>query len=443
MAQESIMGGLFGITPQSYEEDVYNRALKRAQEFDAPAQLQASFAQLGRGIGGALGAEDPQLRLISARNAIMKGVDLTDPEALQQVSSRLAQIGDMQGAYGVAELAQKRAESSSAINLREAQAIKATMLPKLTGDERYIAQLRIVENQLRQGKTPSDDELSTANIASQMLSRPRSFFDQASGQTVVIPATDPSKAFPLTFKQFSGTEAQATTTAPTLGAPTQSSITTATKPGMPTTGVATVQKVTEGNLPSGSQTAIADIDANLTKLSQSGPELNQFLKLIKEKKVRYDLTSNAYDIIGAIVPPAFRQEEFGDQVQKDTIERALTERVNTLLIMAKGTQTEGDATRAKTQIASSTTYLSQKRMEGAIEGLINAENKLKNELEAKRQTLQGRGQSTIPSSSVGAPKTKSGELSREEKIDIFIRANDGKPTRQQAETHLKSKGLLN
>jgi len=441
---DSIVGGLFG-TPQEYQTEQNRQALAQSAQLgqlDPFSSARTSLIYGGRQLAGALGGQDPQLQLISARNAIMKGIDLNDPEALQQVSSRLAQIGDMRGAYGAAELAQKRAESNAAINLREAQAIKASMMPKLTGDERYIAQLRSVENTLRQGKTPSDDDLSTANIASQMLSKPRSFFDQASGQTVVIPATDPSKAFPLTFKQFGGTETQASTTAPTAGAPTQPT-TTATRPSMPTTGVATVQKVTEGNLPSGSQTAIADIDANLTKLSQSGPELNQFLKLIQDKKVKYDLTSNAYDIIGAIVPPAFRQEEFGDQVQKDVIERAMNERVNTLLLMAKGTQTEGDATRAKSQIASSTTYLSQKRMEGAIEGLINAENKLKNELEAKRQTLQGRGQSTTPSSSAGASKTKSGELSREEKIDIFIRANGGKPTRQQAETHLKSKGLLN
>jgi hypothetical protein len=361
---------------------------------------------------------------------------LNDPEALQAASSRLAQIGDMQGAYGLAEIAQKRAESQATIGLREAQAIKASMMPKLTGDERYIAQLSSVENKLRQGKTPTDDELSQANIASQMLAKPRSFFDQASGQTIVVPATDPSKAFPLTFKQFGGAE----TPPPTQGGTTPSA--TSTKPSMPTTGVATVQKVTEGNLPASSQTAISDIDANLTKLSQSGPELNQFLNQIKEGKVKYNLSSNAYDIIGAVLPPALGLEEKGNQVQKDVIERALSERVNSLLLMAKGTQTEGDATRAKSQIASPSTYLSQKRMEGAIESLINTENKLKNELEAKRQTLQGRGQSTTPSSVGGSPKTKGGELSQEEKINIFIRANNGKPTRQQAIDVLKSKGLL-
>ena len=446
---DSIVGGLFGMTPESYQQQQNQQALAQSAQLARMSPFELAKTGVGYGanrlagaIGGALGAEDPQLKLISARNAVMQGLDLSNPEAVQAASSRLAQIGDMQGAYGLSELAQKRAESTSAINLREAQALKASMMPKLTGDERYINELRIVENKLRQGKTPSADELSTANIASQMLAKPRSFFDQASGQTVVIPATDPSKAFPLTFKEFSGTEVQASTTPPIAGAPIQPPTTTATRPSMPTTGVATVQKVTEGNLPSGSQTAIADIDANLTKLSQSGPELNQFLKLIQDKKVKYDLTSNAYDIIGAIVPPAFRQEEFGDQVQKDVIERAMNERVNTLLLMAKGTQTEGDATRAKSQIASSTTYLSQKRMEGAIEGLINAENKLKNELASKKQTLQSRGQPSTPTTQP-PQKGKLGELSRDEKINAFIRANNGKPTKEQAESFLKSKGLLN
>ena len=442
---DSIVGGLFG-TPEAYQAQQNKEALGRAAQLGEMNPFQSARTsliyggnQLANVAAGVLGAQDPQLRLISQRNSILRGINMNDANALQSAATQLADIGDMQGAYGLSELAQKRAESEAAINLREAQAIKASMMPKLTGDERYIAQLRTVENQLRQNKTPSDDDLSQANIAAQMLAKPRSFYDQASGQTVVVPATDPSKAFPLTFKQFAGSQEQPT--AKTEGA-TTAPPTSSTKPSMPTTGVATVQKVTEGNLPASSQTAISDIDANLTKLSQSGPELNQFLNQIKEGKVKYNLSSNAYDIIGAVLPPALGLEEKGNQVQKDVIERALNERVNSLLLMAKGTQTEGDATRAKSQIASPSTYLSQKRMEGAIEGLINTENKLKNELEAKRQTLQGRGQSTTPSSVGGSPKTKGGELSQEEKINIFIRANNGKPTRQQAIDVLKSKGLL-
>ena len=149
---DSIVGGLFG-TPQEYQTEQNRQALAQSAQLgqlDPFSSARTSLIYGGRQLAGALGGQDPQLQLISARNAIMKGIDLNDPEALQQVSSRLAQIGDMRGAYGAAELAQKRAESNAAINLREAQAIKASMMPKLTGDERYIAQLRSVENTLRQ-----------------------------------------------------------------------------------------------------------------------------------------------------------------------------------------------------------------------------------------------------------------------------------------------------
>jgi len=90
-----IVGGLFGITPQSYERQQYEQSLREGQSFGTPQGLYASAAQLGRGIGGALGAEDPQLKLISARNAVIQGIDLNDADALQAASGRLAQIGDM------------------------------------------------------------------------------------------------------------------------------------------------------------------------------------------------------------------------------------------------------------------------------------------------------------------------------------------------------------
>ena len=104
-------------------------------------------------------------------------------------------------------------------------------------------------------------------------------------------------------------------------------------------------------------------------------------------------------------------------------------------------QAKDDAIRAEQQIASPSTYLSSERMAGAIQRLQKAEESLSAELLAKKQSLQARGQSTTPITPT-VSKGKSGELSREEKIDIFIRANNNKPTRQQAEEYLKSKKLI-
>ena len=103
-----IVGGLFGITPQSYERQQYEQSLREGQSFGTPQGLFASAAQLGRGIVGALGAEDPQLRLISARNAIFNKADPNDPNSLMAAARELAPF-DPQGANAVANQAREAA----------------------------------------------------------------------------------------------------------------------------------------------------------------------------------------------------------------------------------------------------------------------------------------------------------------------------------------------
>lgn len=441
MASE-IVGSLFGVTPELYQEQRDQMARQRAMQLAQLEPLQqASYGaaragqQLGGAFASAMGVEDPQLRLISLRNSLAKQFDLTTVDGLTRYGAALQQAGDTQGAVGIAsELRKIRAEESKQ-SLQEAQAIKALTPPKLTGDERYIADLRLVESMVRAGKEPSKEQLSNANIAAQMLSKSRSFYDQASGQTVTIPATDPSKAFPLTFEleEF--------------------------QPLLAKTGTTTAQ-VTEGNLPSGSQASIGEIDANLTKLNNSKPELQGFLDSLKSGQVKYNATSNTLDLLGAIVLPAFGLKEKGDQVKKDEIQRALVERANTLLIQAKGTQTEGDATRARDQIASSTTYLSQARMTGAIESLMRVEEKLAKELQAKKTALQAQGktvapnvparqaqsqtqpQPPTPAPSQPSPQQPQKKYTDEEAVEIFMRANP-RATKDQAIKALRKAGKIN
>lgn len=432
-----IVPSLFGLTPEMYEQQIEQSALKRGVELSkltpiqrANAGIYAGAAGIGRAVGGMLGVEDPQMQKITLRNQLLKEMDLTDIDSVVATAKKAASIGDAEFAAGLIDRAKKMEESNAAIALKQAQTVKALQPEKLTGDERYIQALRIVETKLQKGEKPTSTELSNANISGQMLSKPRSFFDQSSGQTVTIPATDPSQAFPLTYKAMAKPEEEA-------GIPTP-------KP--------TVQATTAGNLPASSQTAIGEIDASLVKLEKSKPELQSFLNSLKTGEVKYNATSNTLDLLGATVLPAFGLAEQGAQVKKDEIKRALTERVNTLLLMAKGTQTEGDASRAADQIASTTTYLSQNRMIGAIEGLMRAEAKLSEELGAKKTALQSQGRTSAPNQpSAPAPKPsapsvkpqqKPTELTREQKIQRFIDFNGGKPTRQQAIDALTKAGQL-
>ena len=125
-----IVGGLFGITPEMYQQQMAQQGLQEGASLgqmfpDAfgRSMLYAGGAQLGRGIGGALGAEDPQLKLISARNAVLREVDPTDPESIMAGAQRLAPF-DPQGASSLATMAREATLKASQVtkNLRESRA---------------------------------------------------------------------------------------------------------------------------------------------------------------------------------------------------------------------------------------------------------------------------------------------------------------------------------
>jgi len=130
---ENIVAGLFGLTPQMYQNQQYqqdlNRGISMAQLSPgaaAQAGLQASVGQLGRGFAGAMGIEDPQLKMISTRNAIAQQIDQTNPESMLQGAKMLAEAGDQQGAMALAQYA-RQAQSEIAQAQQRLAAGKASM----------------------------------------------------------------------------------------------------------------------------------------------------------------------------------------------------------------------------------------------------------------------------------------------------------------------------
>jgi hypothetical protein len=111
------IAGLFA-TPEQYQlaqdQAQQAQALQYAQ-LDPRAQAQYGFyrggQQLGNAIGGALGGQDPQLKLISQRQALSKNVDPNDPQSLITAAQQAAQGGDMQFATVLADRAKTLQES--------------------------------------------------------------------------------------------------------------------------------------------------------------------------------------------------------------------------------------------------------------------------------------------------------------------------------------------
>lgn len=423
------IASLFGLTPEGLAQQRYQQDLKQGYELAkldpgaaARAGIQAGVGQLGRGIAGLMGVEDPQMQQISQQAQLLRSIDMSDPKSIIQGAQLATQIGNTQLAAGLIDRAKALQESSTKIALQQAQTLKALQPNKLTGDERYRADLLTVEQKLLEGKEPTNLELSAANMAGQILAKPRSFNDPTSGQLITVPGTDPSKAFPLTYKAMERLGSQAKITTPS----------------------ATVQQATEGNLPATSIKEIANIDSKLVKLSNSGPELLALSNSLKSGEVKFNAAANAMDFLGAVVPPIFGEAEVGNQVKKDQFTRAITERVNFVLNNAKGVQAKDDAQRAKDQIAAPSTFYSSARMQGVIDNLLKAESGYKQELEAEKTALTSQGRTSAPNepstpkqSSALKQSSKPANLTREQTIELFINHNTNektgvKPTREQA-----------
>jgi len=118
---ENIVAGLFGLTPEMYGEQQRTSSLAegiRLAQLD-PAARGAALTYggargLGTAIGGAMGIEDPQLKLISARNTVAQQIDQTNPESILKGAQMLAQAGDQQGAMALAQYA-RQAQSEMAL----------------------------------------------------------------------------------------------------------------------------------------------------------------------------------------------------------------------------------------------------------------------------------------------------------------------------------------
>ena len=105
---DSIVGGLFGITPEAYQTEQNRLALAQSAELaqlDPFASARASLIyggrQLGGAIAGALGGQDPQLQLISQTNAVMREANMNDPNSLKDTAQKLTSIGNIQGAMAL------------------------------------------------------------------------------------------------------------------------------------------------------------------------------------------------------------------------------------------------------------------------------------------------------------------------------------------------------
>jgi len=145
--------GLF-TSPQQYQQNQLTQFQNRAaQEVQLNPFQQAALGartagyQLGQGIGGALGGQDPQLQLISRRQTLASQLDPSDPQSYMKVAKIAADAGDQQFAIAISDAGREAAVKVAQANRERQLAVpadiqKLQMIPQI---QNAIAQYKSME----------------------------------------------------------------------------------------------------------------------------------------------------------------------------------------------------------------------------------------------------------------------------------------------------------
>jgi hypothetical protein len=356
---ENIVAGLFGLTPQMFQNQQYqqdlNRGISMAQLSPgaaAQAGLQASVGQLGRGFAGAMGIEDPQLKLISTRNTIAQQIDQTNPESILQGAQMLAQAGDQQGAMALAQYArQAQSEMAQTQQRRAAQAASLATAAKTQLSIDQETKLRDELSKLRQGST-QDDVLAvltkygspdrviaalTASASKTEATQARTETSNAANQARIDAAKTAADA------KIEAARVQGATALQIAQLQVQSKRDIAEL-------VASLKADTAKSKPLPAYLA-KDEEADYgiaTAATNLASDANNFIGRIKSGEIKFGLKDKASirarQLVGSQDPDVLAREDY------DKFLKVLT---NESLRLNKGTQTEGDAVRAAKELESS------------------------------------------------------------------------------------------
>ena len=148
-----IVGGLFGITPEMYQqnvgEDILNQGVQMGQlapDAFGRANVYAGAAQLGRGLGGAMGAVDPMLQKITAQDQILKGLDITNPQSISTGIERAQQAGIPELAFKLLAVRDEATARSQAQRGLQLSQYAQQLLPQIKNPDGTINEE--VKNQL-------------------------------------------------------------------------------------------------------------------------------------------------------------------------------------------------------------------------------------------------------------------------------------------------------
>lgn len=329
-----------GLSPEQAQVEVdRQRALQFANL--NPQQRMASGIYGGlTQVARALGAKDPMLEQASQMRAMAQQFDTTTAEGLMQYAQALQQAGNMQGAQAAAAQAQQVMLRQEQLGEIKAKAEKARAE---AGQKQFsIAQ----ENRLRDELAKLPDDATDDDVAK-----------------VVRKYGDPDKI----LKSIETRQAAATARQERFDArereirlQTEGRIQVAQQMGANAAEVARIradsaeqiaqlrkdmQEGKQAKPTAGDRKALSEAQGIIQQTEGTLERLDNFATQIDQGKLKFGVIRNLRSQAALATGRASEED-----VEKDKFNRFVLEAANNLLLLAKGTQTEGDAQRARDQV---------------------------------------------------------------------------------------------
>jgi hypothetical protein len=381
---DSIVGGLFGTTPEMYQQQQNQQALKQASEL---AQLDPfALAKTGIGyganrlagaIGGALGGQDPQLQRISQFQNLASQVDLSSPEGYSILGKQLVAAGDVQRGMAAIQMGQKMAQ-------------EAAQTAQYAGVQSERERKALAETNVKRSRmqTLMDSGAAKTMDEAEAIASNDQTFQEAIGLSKLNPAARAEKAMYLQASEL--------------------------YPNDPIKQFQYVESVKQGTKPH-TDAEIKDIaetrQGNVIVQSKIG-RTNDYLSLVSgpQPKVLFGPASN---FRAWAESTGFLGEPSDNTKAQDDVRSYLTEGVNGVLNAAKGVQAKDDALRAQKQIEG---YLKLNTNAGAEQALKRLKQAQEDVLASNNVYLESRVRS------VPTPPTPSGSNQTSRRDELLKRA---------------------
>jgi hypothetical protein len=350
-----IVGSLFGVSPeqlmrQRQATDTSN-AFRYAQ-LDPLQQAKMSIYQgsagLGRGIQGLLGG-DPELEKISKIKQLSSQFDLTTADGARKFAQALQPFAPQEAMMAVREAERMetsglaRQKTAADIQRAEGAAVKAEL--SAAQEEKLRAEL----SNLPPGATEQD----IINVVTKYGS--------------------PDKILQI-LTQSQDRRAKITAAA-----------------------VGKAEKAADKDLPAGTVKEIATAERINNTLNRTNTTLDKYITEVDDNKIEFNLGKN---IAGWVQRGTGKQD--ANTLKQVSLKKFLENERNNILLAAKGTQTEGDANRAMSQIFDRTDWTSNVAVSQALSDLKDYKNSQIDSNNVFMSSLRGGG---LPVAPTAAPRT--------------------------------------